>query len=116
MNTIKTQNESFGFYGSIGLVADADAAWNIAITTICDESGADRHEARAFLDSVWGRHFADTVRDCLDGHGLPEAIREAAARWNGRKLTLRTRRELRIPMSMSYLAGMVYAASEAQAA
>lgn len=107
---MKTRNESYGFYGTMRLAGCADEAWEIAMATIAAETGAEPDEVRDFLDSLWGRHFADTVRDFLQ-QGLGQAIAAAIKRWNSWKLSSRTRRELDIPTPMPYLTGMVYAAA-----
>ena len=112
----KTRNEGYGFYGTMHLDGCADEAWEIALSALADETGAEQDEVRDFLDSCWGRHFADTVHCYLDKFPLKEAIAQAIRHWNGWTLSLRTRRELGIPMPMPYLTGMVYVASfEAQA-
>lgn len=107
----KTRNEGHGFYGTMHLDGCADEAWEIAMQAIGDETGAEPDEVRDFLDSRWGRHFADTVHCFLDKHSLRQAIIETIKEWNGWKLSLRTRRELDIPTPMPYLTGMVYAAT-----
>ncbi|HIV65341.1 MAG TPA: hypothetical protein H9991_03685 [Candidatus Mailhella excrementigallinarum] len=111
MNTLKSENERYGFYGTMSLDGCADAAWEIAMTLIAEDTGADPEEARAFLDSRWGRHFADSVHCFLHRYPLKEAIEAAIEEWNSRKLSRRTRRELGIPVPMRYLAGMVYTAA-----
>lgn len=112
----KTRNEAYGFYGTMRLDGCADEAWGIAITAIASDTGAEPDEVRDFLDSRWGRHFADTVHCYLDKHSLKEAIAQAIRHWNSWTLSLRTRRKLDIPLPMPYLTGMVYVATfEAQA-
>lgn len=107
-----TRNEDYGFYGTMRVAGCADEAWEIAMTAIAAETGAEADEVRDFLDSVWGRHFADTVRDYLQ-QGLEQAIAAAITRWRGWKLSPRTRRELDIPTPMPYLSGLIYAAASA---
>lgn len=111
MELLKTENSGNGFYGEMHQAGCADAAWDEAMTAIAGETGAEPVDVRAFLDSVWGRHFADTVRDFLGQHDLTQAVAAAITRWNGWKLSARTRRELDISMPMPYLSGMVYAAA-----
>lgn len=111
-----TRNEGYGFYGTMRVAGCADEAWEIAMTAIAAETGTETDEVRDFLDSTWGRHFADTVHCYLGKYSLKNAIAEAIKKWNSWKLTPRMRRELDIPMPMPYLTGMVYVASfEAQA-
>ncbi|HJA79930.1 MAG TPA: hypothetical protein H9784_10275 [Candidatus Desulfovibrio intestinavium] len=111
MNTLSPKNENYGFYGTMSRNGCADTAWEIAMTLIAEDTGAEPEEVRAFLDSNWGRHFADTVYDCLDRYPLQRAIETAIEIWNGWKLSRRVRRELDIPTPMRYLAGMVYTAA-----
>lgn len=111
MELLKSENSGYGFYNEMDQAGCADAAWAAAMTAIAGETGAEPVDVRAFLDSVWGRHFADTVRDFLGQHNLTQAVAAAIARWNGWKLSARTRRELDIPMPMPYLTGMVYVAA-----
>ena len=92
MNTLKSENERYGFYGTMSLDGCADAAWEIAMTLIAEDTGADPEEARAFLDSRWGRHFADSVHCFLHRYPLKEAIEAAIEEWNSWKLSRRTRR------------------------
>lgn len=107
----KTRNEAYGFYGTMHLDGCADEAWEIAMQAIADDTGAEPDEVRDFLDSCWGRHFADTVHCFLDRHCLKDAIAETISQWNSWELSPRTRRELDIPTPMPYLTGLVYAAT-----
>lgn len=111
MNILKTENESYGFWGTMNLDGCAEQAWNIALPAIMNETGAEADEVRDFLDSRWGRHFADDVHCFLAKMPLKAAIDAAIARWNGWTLSPRTRKELDIPTPMPYLSGMVYAAA-----
>lgn len=112
----QTRNEAYGFYGTMHLDGCADEAWEIALPALAAETGAEQDEVRDFLDSCWGRHFADTVHCNLGKYSLKDAIAEVIKKWNSWELTPRMRRELDIPMPMPYLTGMVYVASfEAQA-
>ena len=111
MYTLRTENEGYGFYGIMSLDGCADAAWGIAMREIGKNTGASSKAVRAFLDSSWGRHFADDVHCFLSDAPLEQAIKAAIVRWNSWKLNLRTRREYGIPTPMRYLSGMVYAAA-----
>lgn len=111
MYRLKTENEAYGFYGTMRLDDCADAAWDIAMRAVGKDTGASPEAVRAFLDSRWGRHFADDVHCFLGRVPLERAIEDAIVRWNGWKLGPRTRKELGIPTLMRYLSGMVYAAA-----
>lgn len=111
MYTLRTENEGYGFYGTMSLDGCAEAAWCIAMREIGKDTGASGEAVRAFLDSSWGRHFADDVHCFLSDAPLEQAIKAAIVRWNSWKLNLRTCREYGIPTPMRYLGGMVYAAA-----
>ena len=75
-----TENESWGFWGS--MEADAAEAWRIALPAIVRTVGVSPEGARAFLDSRFGRHFADDVLNQMhQGRSLPEAIEAAITQW-----------------------------------
>lgn len=111
MKMITSENEGYGFYGTMSLDGCADAAWAAAMSAVAAETGAEPEQVRAFLDSNWGRHFADDVRGSMQYTSLERAVTAAMARWQGWPLGRRTRRELGIPTPMRYLDGMVYAAA-----
>ena len=111
MCTLKTENEAYGYYGTMAMDDCADAAWEIAMRIIAEDTGANADEVRAFLDSCWGRYFADSVHCFLGQLPLEKAVEAAVEQWNDWTLSLRDRRELGIPTPMRYLQGMVYAAA-----
>lgn len=111
MEMLQSENEGYGFYGTMSLDGCADNAWRVAMTAITAETGAEPEYVRAFLDSSWGRHFADEVHCALQHVALDQAVAAAIARWQGWKLGRSSRRELGIPTPMRYLDGMVYAAA-----
>ena len=108
---MKTRNESYGFYGTIGHHADADAAWAMAESAIASGAGLDPDETRAFLDSRHGRHFADEVTNGLArGQGLGAAIDAAVKTFMGWRISRAMARETGIPAGMPYLTGVAIAA------
>lgn len=111
MEMLKSENEGYGFYGTMSLDGCADNAWAAAMSAVAAETGAEPDQVRAFLDSSWGRHFADDVHCFLQHMPLTQAVTAAMARWQGWTLGHRTRRELGIPTPMRYLDGMVYVAA-----
>ncbi len=113
-----SDNQVWGFVGTIAHHADANAAWPLAMTAIADATGCTPDEVRAFLDSRHGRHFADDVANALvDGHPLAEAIATATTKWMGWTISRATARETGIPKGLPYLTGFVmHAAIEAEAA
>ena len=103
---LPTENEAWGFWGTMG--EQAAAAWPIAFTAIHDATVADPDSVRAFLDSRHGRHFADEVSNHLHaGASLADAIAKATATWMGWRIGRRTSRETGIPAGLPYLTGFV---------
>mgnify|MGYP001266318482 CR=1 FL=1 len=101
-----TQNEAWGFWGTMN--EDASAAWPLAMTTIADATGEPLESVRIFLDSSYGRHFADEVRNGLhQGQTLAEAIHTATHRWMGWKIGRQTSKQHGIPHGLPYLTGFV---------
>ena len=65
-NTIpQTQNREWGFFGTINHHGDPEIAWPIAINVISDATALPPDAVAAFLDSRYGRHFADAVSNHL---------------------------------------------------
>lgn len=58
---MKTQNEAWGFYGTVSQLdigIDPELAWEVAMDALIDR-GVTPEQARDFLDSRYGRHVAD---------------------------------------------------------
>ena len=71
-------------------------------------SGCSPDATRAFLDSRYGRHFADEVSNHLAaGNALASAINAATATWMGWRISSRTAHETGIPRGLPYLTGYV---------
>ena len=101
-----TQNEAWGFYGA--MQEQASNAWPQACTAISDATGQSLESVRAFLDSRFGRHFADDVLNALDeGMTLQDAIHAATGRWMGWTIGRQTSKQYGIPQGMPYLTGFV---------
>ena len=104
--TPTTQNEAWGFWGTMG--GNACVAWPIAMTQIADVTGEPLESVRIFLDSKQGRHFADAVQDGLASHLTMEAaVAQAIAKWMDWKIGRITSRETGIPRGLPYLTGFV---------
>ena len=58
---LTTTNQTWGLFGTIRHRADPDEAWHIALDLITTRVGCPEASTRAFLDSRYGRHFADEV-------------------------------------------------------
>ena len=101
-----TQNEAWGFWGTMG--GHASLAWPIAITQVAEVTGEPFESVRAFLDSKQGRHFADTVQDGLSfGLAMDAAVTKAITKWMDWRIGRITARETGIPRGMPYLTGFV---------
>ncbi|BAG42908.1 hypothetical protein BMULJ_00960 [Burkholderia multivorans ATCC 17616] len=78
------------------------------MTAIAEATGQPSEAVRTFLDSRYGRHFADDVHNALyDGHALPDAIAAATKKWMGWKIGRRNSRDYGIPSHLPYLTGFV---------
>ncbi len=101
-----TQNDAWGFFGTMN--EQAEAAWPIAMAAISDATCQHLESVRLFLDSRYGRHFADDVLNGkLHGATLKAAIEEATARWMGWTIGRQTSKQYGIPRGMPYLTGFV---------
>ena len=106
--TLSTTNEAWGFFGTIRRDAEPDQAWPQAMRAIADATGCPDVAVRDFLDSVQGRHFADTVSNGMyRGLTLTAAIDAAVAEWMGWTISRHTERDLGIPRGLPYLTGFV---------
>ena len=117
-STLPTANEAWGFYGTCGAFADAQAAWAIAFPAVLAATDGPPEGVRDFLDSRHGRHFADDVHNGLHaGLNLSVAIESAITRWMGRTIDRETAREIAMPKGLPYLKCFVlYFSLKAQAA
>ncbi len=105
-NIPETQNTEWGFWGTLN--EHAEAGWPIAMATISEATGCDFDVTRAFLDSRYGRHFADSVLNYLSkDHPLITAIKAATQEWMGWKIGRVTAKEYGIPRGLPYLTGFV---------
>jgi hypothetical protein len=101
-----TQNEEWGFFGT--LKETAPAGWPIAMTAISDATYQPLESVRAFLDSRHGRHFADDVlNEMIRGQNPQQAIDAAVTRWMGWTIGRQTSKQYGIPRDLPYLTGFV---------
>lgn len=101
-----TQNDAWGFYGTMN--EQADAAWPLTMAAISDATCQPLESVRSFLDSRHGRHFADDVQNGLfAGATLSDAIEQATQRWMGWTIGSSTSKEYGIPKGLPYLTGFV---------
>ncbi len=101
-----SQNRAWGFYGTMGEYASD--AWPLALSAISEATGQPLESVRVFLDSRWGRHFADDVQNGLhQGQALSEAIHAATGRWMVWTIGRQTSKQYGIPPGLPYLTGFV---------
>lgn len=67
-DVLPTQNESYGFYGTLG--GNGQEAWNIASTELVKRYDANPGHVRDLLDSKLGRYIGDEVVDAIRGRDL----------------------------------------------
>ena len=117
-STLPTANEAWGFYGTCGSFAEAEAAWAIAFPGVLAATDGTAEGVRDFLDSRHGRHFADYVGSRVySGEDLSSAIEITVARWMRWVVDRETAREIAMPTGLPYLKGFVlYFSLKAQAA
>ena len=105
---LTSENETWGFFGTIGHHAGAEDAWHIAMDMITTKVGCAQDATRAFLDSRHGRHFADEVANGLArGLSLKAAVEAAVELWSSWSISRRTSGETGIPVGLTYLHGFV---------
>ena len=96
----------WGFFRTMN--EHAKAAWPLAMTAISDATGQPLESVRIFLDSRFGRHFADDVQNGLyQGQSLADAINAATQRWMGWTIGRQTSKQYGIPRGLPYLTGFV---------
>lgn len=101
-----SQNVNWGFWGTMN--EHAQAAWPIAMTAISDATNQPLESVQAFLDSRYGRHFADDVHNGLyAGVTLNAAIEQATQQWMGWTIGRQASKDYGIPRGMPYLIGFV---------
>lgn len=105
-----TNNPGWGFYGTMG--DHAEQAWPIAIEAITRTTGQPEEDVGTFLDSKYGRHFADEVHNQLTrGCSLAHAIENVASAWQSQRTGSRSSAYTGIPKGTPTLTGFVIAAT-----
>lgn len=116
-DVLETQNESYGFYGT--MLNDAaknnwsiEKAWELASNKLLDNTPGNAKKIRAFLDSRSGRHFADDVHNGLhSGKDLKGAIDYAIEKWKGWKAPKDIIRQYKLAQGTNYLEAEILAAA-----
>jgi hypothetical protein len=105
-NIPATRNEGWGLYGTMN--EHAEAAWPLAMTAVANATGESLDIVRVFLDSRFGRHYADSVLDAFDdSRSLPDAIDAATRKWMAWTIGGRTSMDYGIPRGLPYLTGFL---------
>jgi hypothetical protein len=105
---LPSNNEAWGFFGTVRHHAEPSEAWALAMTAVSEATTCPEFAVRDFLDSRDGRYFADSVADALfRGDDLKTAIEAAVERWMSWTIDRRTEREHGIPRGLPYLTGWV---------
>jgi hypothetical protein len=104
---LPSQNEDYGFFRALTVCPLRDRrsteVWNLASPLIAEairtESEEEMIGIRDFLDSRFGRHFADDVVGNMTGCNieLGPAIAAAIHRWQGWRIDRATERSEGIP-------------------
>jgi hypothetical protein len=106
--TLPSNNHDWGFYGSIRHHAEPEQAWPLAMTAIMTATSFSDEAVRDFLDSKYGRIFADDVANALvDGHELNGAVEAAVERWMRWETDSYMQAQSGIPVGLPYLVGLV---------
>lgn len=100
---VSSNNPEWGFWGT--MAEQAKPAWPLAMTAISEATGQPLQVVREFLDSSYGRHFADSVLN--HGGSLLDAIRCATSEWMARKVGWRISLHYGIPIGLPHLTGFV---------
>jgi len=108
---LATENEDWGFYGTIKHDADPDLAWESAFKALKGYMLLDDEVIRHFLDSKQGRHFADNVSNFYVVSGdMETAVKHTVSEWNLWRISQTIEREYSIPSGLPYLEGWLAAA------
>ena len=103
-----TRNEGWGFHGTMR--EHAAQAWPLAMAAVSNATGASLESVRLFLDSAFGRHFADEVLDVLRaGQPLATAIDTVTDRWMAHTVGRQICHIYGIPRGLPRLTGFVTA-------
>jgi hypothetical protein len=108
LDVLPTTNHEWGFWGTIRQHVEPAEAWDLAMHAIANTTGSPDAAVRDFLDSRFGRQFADDVENSLSrGLALHESILAAVTQWERWKITRETMRAMGIPCGLPYLSGFV---------
>lgn len=104
--TIPATQKTWGFWGTMN--EQADDAWPLAMTAISEATSQPLESVRTFLDSRFGRHFADDVLNQRHvGHTLADAIHAATRQWMGWTIGRQASKQYGIPRGLLYLTAFV---------
>ena len=116
---IQTSNPDWGFYGTMAHENDPGQAWDLTLPKLVHMTGWEEDTVQIFLESRYGRHFADTVRDkMVSGLPLGEAIDAAIKTWMAWRVDKRLAKDWDAPLGEAYLTANIglFAGQAAEAA
>jgi hypothetical protein len=106
--SIVSRNEGSGYFGAVRPHAGPEEVWALALRSIANATGCSDKAVRVFLNSRYGRHFADDVlSDLPSGQELAGAIDRAVERWMDWRIDGQIEEEVGIPQGLPYLTGLV---------
>ena len=102
MKVLSTKNADWGFWGTVSLRTEPSDLWNEAFRQIktFGGEGVSKEGVRFFLDSRYGRHFADTVLDGYTAGKEKNAISTAISEWAKKSASRKFVREIHAPLHL----------------
>ena len=108
MTNLTTTNTAWGFWGTIAQNADPAAAWELAMEKVSEATGLREAAVRTFLDTRYGRYFADEViKHLTAGEDVEIAIGAAVEIWMSWITGPRMARATGFPEGMPYLTALI---------
>lgn len=82
ISQLTTRNADWGFFGTMAMKGIAQEAWDVALAGVSEATGYPKPACVKFLDSNYGRHFANEVDGLMEkGETLEAAVAATAKRW-----------------------------------
>ena len=101
---LRTQNESWGFYGTMSSTGKSEESWNLAFNLLLKATKVNANCVRLFLDGTQGRHFADEVKEHLSkGVDLKTSIQTVIAKWKIWKVPKGIQKRYNIKSTYNYI-------------
>jgi hypothetical protein len=105
---VTSRNTERGFFGTVRPHANAAKAWAAASAAVARATRCSNEAIRGFLDSRYGREFAESVIVAVTrGEPLHDAIDQAVEHWMDRRTNGHIESELGIPRGLPCLIAFV---------